>query len=121
MQDAPLLAGPYEAITGPSENLYTCDSTAEDTCGPLPYPSTGTSCQILQASQLEGLWQNVHMWAVGINTSNWDSMVSHCPWEHLGVCLICSQCGLSYLDPPKFSLHGRETHNWRTFNFARIF
>ena len=48
----------------PLRKLYTPRGTAEGTCGSLPCPSTGTSCQILQVSELEGLWQNVHMWAM---------------------------------------------------------
>ena len=31
---------------------------------PLLHSSTWISCQILQASQLEGLWQNGHLWVV---------------------------------------------------------
>ena len=38
--------------------------TTVGTSHPLLHPSTSTSCQILQVSQLEWLWQNVHVWAV---------------------------------------------------------
>ena len=48
----------------PLVNFYAPDGTAQGTSSPLPHPSTSTSCQILQMSQLEGIWQNVHMWAV---------------------------------------------------------
>ena len=44
-------------------------------------------------------------------TSNPDCMVSHCLQEHLGICLICPQCGMSNSDPLKFHLHGRGIHN----------
>ena len=45
-------------------NLYTPHGTAEGTSGTLLHPLPSTFCWILQVSQLEGLWQNVHMWAV---------------------------------------------------------
>ena len=44
-------------------------------------------------------------------TSNVDSMVSQCLQEHLGIHLVCPQCGMSYSDPSKFCLHGRGVHN----------
>ena len=43
--------------------------------------------------------------------SNQDSVVSHCLQEHLGICLVCPQCGMSYLDPSKFNPHSRGIHN----------
>ena len=48
----------------PLRTLYAPSGAARVTSHPLPHPSTHTSCQILQASQLEGLQQNIHLCAV---------------------------------------------------------
>ena len=90
-QDAPLPSGPSETIASPLGSSTLPMALQRGPPGSLPCPSTGTSCQILQGSQLEGLWQNVHMWAVqkeylkpGLN--------GVCLQEHLEVCLDCPQC-----------------------------
>ena len=92
-------------------NLHAPNSTAGRTYHPLPHPSTSTSCQILQVSQIEGLSQMYICRQCKKHISNKDLMVSHCLQEHPGVCLVCSQCEMSYLDPSKFCVHGRDAHN----------
>ena len=110
LQEVLLPSGPSEAIAAPLRSSLL-PGAAEGTSGPLPYPSTGTSHQVLQGSELPGLCQNVHMWAVGKACLQLDSVVSHCTQEHLGVCQVCPQCGMSYSDPSKFHLQGRGTHD----------
>ena len=109
-QEMHLPSGPSEAIAGPLGTSTLLTALQRRPPSPLLHPSASTSYQILQASQLDGLQQNVHMWAVqkaylqlGLNSIPLSSGTS-------GVCLVYPQCGMSYLDPSKIHLHGRKTH-----------
>ena len=109
VQEALSLMGLSEAIAGPSGSSHGGDARGHT----LP-------CHIPQLTLPAGSFTSVNLKDSSMlyiceqcekQTSNWDSMVSHCLWEHLGICLFCPHCGMSYLDPLKFHLHGKWIHN----------
>ena len=110
MWEAPLSMGPLRPLLTPWELSAPC-STAGGTSHPLPYPSTHFTARSFKQVNTKG-FRKVYIcqWCKKY-TSNWDSMVSHCLQEHLGVHLVCPQCRMCYLDPLRFCLYGRGIHN----------
>ena len=96
LQEVPFLWAPLRLVLSPLEALscwWCCR-------GDLPSPVTSFSshsCQIFKQVNLKG---KIHIckWCTK-QTSNWESMVSNCLQENLGICLVCPQCGMSYSDP----------------------
>ena len=91
--------------------LLTDHGFAQGTTSPLPHCQPDTSFKSLQASQLEGLWQDYMYRKCDKTSSNHNTMVFHYLKEHLRVCLVCPECGMSYKDPSKFHHHSRQIHN----------
>ena len=90
-------------------------SASSSAAGGPPSPATSLQLTLLARSFM---WVNlkgsgkiyIFEWCKK-QTSNQDSMVSHCFQEHLGICLVCPQCGINYLDPSVVCLNGRGIHN----------
>ena len=84
-------------------------------CGgtPIPYhiPQLALHARLFMWVNLKGSGKIYICKQCKKQTSNWDSMVSHCLQEHLGICLTCPLCRMSYSDPSKFQLHSRRIHN----------
>ena len=103
--------GPSEAIAGPSGSSQLLAVLQGD----LPSPAMSLNLHFLPGSlnqvNLKDSGKIDICEQCKKQTSNQDSMVSHCLQEHLGMCLVCPQCVMSYLDPSKFCLHIRGIHN----------
>ena len=77
------------------------------------------SCHIATLTLLGRAFKHINLKASGKEyvcgeydktSSNWDAVVSDYLQEYLGACLVCSEFGMSYLDPSNLWHHGRGLH-----------
>ena len=110
-QGAPLPSGPSKAITDPLGSSTLPMTPQRGPLIPCHVPQLALPARSFKWVNLKGSGKMYMCGQCEKNTSKWDSLVSHYLQEHLVVCLVCTQCGMSYLDPLKFCLHGRGIHN----------
>ena len=112
--------GPHRPLLAPQEALSFQQCCQRD----LPYPTASLiACPAGSFKQvnLKGASKMYLCKQCEKQTSSWDSMASHCLQEHLGIHVVCPQCGLSYSDPLKFHLHSRGSIICCFINFLNFF
>ena len=109
LQEMPLPLGPTEAIAGPSGSSQLPLTLQESLPVPCCIPQLTHPAWSFKSINLKGSSKLYLCKWCKKQTSSWDSMVSHCLQEHIGIHLVCVQCGMSYTDPSTFHLHDRGT------------
>ena len=110
-QEEPLPSCSSEAIAGPCRSSMLPMALQRGPLVPLYVPQLEPPAEFFRQVNLKGSHKMYICGQCKKNTSNWDSMVSHCLQEHLGVHLVCPQCEISYSYLSWFCLHGRGIHN----------
>ena len=111
LQEMSLPSGPSEVIAGPSGTSMLLTVLQGGPPIPCYIPQLALAARSFKGVNLKGSGKMYICGQCKKHTSNWDSMVSYCLQEHLGIHLVCPQHGMSYLDLSEFYLQGKGTNN----------